>query len=90
MTPTRELRVLVPVEVLNLARRRLAEGETVSEAVRRTLARIAGVDPADYPVRPGRPWDGVSAEDRRAATEAARQAKAAATAAQASGDRVPA
>jgi len=54
-TRTREVRAKVPVEVIELARRRVGRRVTMSEVVRAGLAQLAGVDPADYPVRPGRP-----------------------------------
>jgi hypothetical protein len=86
-TGTLKLRVCVAVELLALARRQLNGGAelTDSEAVRHALAAAAGVHPDAYPVRPGRPWEGVPFAERRAHTEAARRAQAERRAAAAEG-----
>lgn len=57
--PTREVQVIVPVEVLDRAiaraRRRLGPDATQSDAIRLALAGLAEVDHDQYRVRPGRP-----------------------------------
>lgn len=88
-TPVRKVHALVPAEVLDRARRQLGDGVTAAEAVRHALALVAGVDLADYPVRPpGRPASTWTPEDRAAMADRTRLARARARAG--AGERVPA
>jgi hypothetical protein len=84
MLRTTRIDAVVPVEVLDRARARLGPDVSPSEAVRRALAQLAGVDPAAYPVRVGRPPGASGAGPRK------RRNLARAAAARASGERVPA
>jgi hypothetical protein len=91
MFRTTPVTAVVPVEVLDAARRRLGPGVTPSEAVRHALAQLAGVDPADYPVRPGRqPGPEAAKIARRAGRAAGRVHSARAAARRAGEDQVPA